>query len=646
MVEETQEYGRPRRPNPETVSYLNGLPLDESLAAQQVRDYVAHFQKRETTNAHEEPEYPPLLTATHAALSSIQKELASLACEETPSLQVETLLRISCRFSVMAKRAVLCSMATYWPFLCTHRFGSHVAQTALRCVVANCEFNLDEFDDEGKEIAEDSYGSLFSNEDDTSLACLMLQTLEELKPYASELAVHVCGTHVLRSAICILSGVEFVDAFAPNRNDEQSEWDVGGLAAARRGKLKDKKKKKKKKQPSGADGDSHSRQEVTTVKAMSMIPDLQSDKFDEDGKVLMQDLINVICLCDGNNRSDDGKVPPPGELQQRSCHPSAGPLLIQIIRVLSYLDEQSRQSLEKSKSNDIESAADRRLVILPREPQYDQGSNAELIVHKLLCWDLSISHNESDTGESANTQPYAGDVIYGLSGEPRGSVLLETILRCCPDSFHNELCQTGGFYVEETLREYAFHSVSNFVVQAVLNTVRKKTQAAKLIKCLCVMIEDGSILNFKGGDGDSPGNNKRMGIIWRGLEMCVLKSSSQDQEQIIHAMMRGYGSISSGCADNEVDDEVGGRKKRSRAKGLSAQECIPMLLGLKPAGTSVEEDSGYGYRLILDASGARALHHIFNFSERLRLEWVKGFMRVYGQEDLVKIANDGLGSRW
>lgn len=646
MVEETQEYGRPRRPNPETVSYLNGLPLDESLAAQQVRDYVAHFQKRETTNAHEEPEYPPLLTATHAALSSIQKELASLACEETPSLQVETLLRISCRFSVMAKRAVLYSMATYWPFLCTHRFGSHVAQTALRCVVANCEFNLDEFDDEGKEIAEDSYGSLFSNEDDTSLACLMLQTLEELKPYASELAVHVCGTHVLRSAICILSGVEFVDAFAPNRNDEQSEWDVGGLAAARRGKLKDKKKKKKKKQPSGADGDSHSRQEVTTVKAMSMIPDLQSDKFDEDGKVLMQDLINVICLCDGNNRSDDGKVPPPGELQQRSCHPSAGPLLIQIIRVLSYLDEQSRQSLEKSKSNDIESAADRRLVILPREPQYDQGSNAELIVHKLLCWDLSISHNESDTGESANTQPYAGDVIYGLSGEPRGSVLLETILRCCPDSFHNELCQTGGFYVEETLREYAFHSVSNFVVQAVLNTVRKKTQAAKLIKCLCVMIEDGSILNFKGGDGDSPGNNKRMGIIWRGLEMCVLKSSSQDQEQIIHAMMRGYGSISSGCADNEVDDEVGGRKKRSRAKGLSAQECIPMLLGLKPAGTSVEEDSGCGYRLILDASGARALHHIFNFSERLRLEWVKGFMRVYGQEDLVKIANDGLGSRW
>ena len=642
MVEESQEYGRPRRPNPETVSYLNGLPLDESLATQQVRDYVEHFQKQVATNADEAPEYPPLLTATHAALSSIQKELASLACEETPSVQVETLLRISCRFSVMAKRAVLYSMATYWPFLCTHRFGSHVAQTALRCVVANCEVNMDEFDDEGKEIAEDSYGGLFSNEDDTSLAYLMLQTLEELKPYASELAVHVCGTHVLRSAICILSGVEFVDAFAPSKNDEQSEWDVGALAAARRGKLKDKKKKKKKKQPTGADGDSHSRQEVTTVKAMSMIPDLQSDKFDKDGKVLMQDLINVICLCDGNNRNNDGKVTPPGELQQRSCHPSAGPLLIQIIRVLSYLDEQSLQSTGNSKQNDLESKADRRLMILPREPQYAPGSDAESIVHKLLCWDQSIS----DTGESASTQPYAGDIIYGLSGEPRGSVLLETILRCCPDSFHDELCQTGGFYVEDTLREYAFHSVSNFVVQAVLNTVRNKSQAAKLVKCLCGMIEDGSILKFKGGDGDSPGTNKRMGIVWRALEMCVLKSSSQDQEQIIHALMRGYGSINSGSGDNDADDEVGGRKKRSRAKGLSAQECIPMLLGLKPAGTSVEEDSGNGFRLMLDASGARALHQIFNFSERLRLEWVKGFMRVYEQEDLVKIANDGLGSRW
>ena len=641
MVEEPQEYGRPRRPNPETVSYLNGLPLDESLAAQQVRDYISHFQKNDA--AEEAPDYPPLLSATHAALSSIQKELASLACEETPSLQVETLIRISCRFSVTAKRVVQRSMATYWPFLCTHRFGSHVAQTALRCVVAKCEVNLEEFDEEGKEIVEDSYGALFSNGEDASMGDLMLQTCEELKPYASELAVHVCGTHVLRSAICILSGVEFVDAFAPPRNEEQSEWDVGALAAARRGKLKDKKKKKKKKPAPASDGDSHSRQEVTVVKIMEMMSDLHSDKFKRDGKVLLRDLIGGIC---GDKKHNDGKVSPPGELQQRSCHPSAGPLLVQIIRVLSFLDAQSKQSTTKgSHKSSNESTADRRLVILPKEAHYSPGSDAEVLVHKLLCWDSSITNSETDEEKNENAQPYAGDIIYGLSGEPRGSILLETILRCAPDSFHNDLCHTGGFYIEETLREYALHSVSNFVVQAVLNTVRNKSQATYLVKCLCGMIEDGFILKFKGQNDDSP-TNKRMGIVWRAMEMCVMKGSPQDQEQILHALMRGYATIStSSSGDDLVEDEGSKRKKRSKAKGLSVQECIPLLLGLNPD-IDQNSDGGSASRLILDASGARALHHIFHFSERLRSDWIKGFARVYGQGDLVKIANDGLGSRW
>jgi hypothetical protein len=483
---------------------------------------------------------------------------------------------------------------------------------------------------------EDSYGSLFSNEDDATLADLMLATLEELKPYASELAVHVCGTHVLRSAVCILSGVEFVDAFAPVKNDEQSEWDVGALAAARRGKLKDKKKKKKKK-PIPSDGDSHSRQEVTMVKEMSMLSELQSDKFVDDGKVLLAELIDGISL--SSNKHND-KVSPPGELQQRTCHPSAGPLLVQIIRALSYLDTQSKQS--KKKQNESESNSDRRLVVLPKESKYSSGSDAEALVHKLLCWDPSISHSES---EDDKKQPYAGDIIYGLSGEPRGSILLEAILRCCPDSFHDELCNIGGFYAEETLREYAFHSVSNFVVQAILNTVRSKAQADKLVKCLCGMIEDGSILRFKGDDNDASGTNKRMGIVWRAVEMSVSKGSSQDQEQIIHALMRGYASISGASEEKEADDEGGKRKKRSRAKGLSAQECIPLLIGLKPSSGDDEADAGSGYRLVLDASGARALHHIFHFSDRLRTDWVKGFVRVYEQGDLVKIANDGLGSR-
>ena len=60
----------------------------------------------------EEPlEYPPMLSAAHAALSSIFHELASLACEEDPSQQIETLLRTACRYSHVTKHVVLAGMA-------------------------------------------------------------------------------------------------------------------------------------------------------------------------------------------------------------------------------------------------------------------------------------------------------------------------------------------------------------------------------------------------------------------------------------------------------------------------------------------------------------------------------------------------------
>jgi hypothetical protein len=358
-------------------------------------------------------------------------------------------------------------------------------------------------------------------------------------------------------------------------------------------------------------------------------------------------LIDGISLITDDTKNGDDKVCAPSELQQRSCHPSAGPLLVHIIRILSYLDEHDVE-FKKKKQDNHQSVADRRLVILPRESQYSSGSDAEALVHKLLCWDRTQTHTEGDKddGETGSAQPYAGDIIYGLSGEPRGSILLETILRCCPDAFHDELCSIGGFYVEQTLREYAFHSVSNFVVQAILNSVRSKKQAAKLVKCLCGMIEDGSILKFTGDDDSSQGTNRRMGIVWRAMEMCVETGNSQDQEQIIHALMRGYASISAKQDDKGVDGEGEKRKKRSKAKGLSAQECIPLLIGLKSTSHNEERDSHSEFRLVLNASGARALHHIFHFSERLRSDWIKGIVRVYGQRDLVNIANDGLGSKW
>ena len=656
----SEEYGRPRRPSADTVSYLNSLPLDESQAAQQAKEYLAGNGQ----------ESPPMLSAAHAALSSIYHEVASLSCEETPSQQIETLVRICCRYSLVAKRVVLASLGTYWVFLSTHRFGSHVAQTVLRCAIAECEVNLDDFDDgggersEGKLVIEDSYGQLLGgngsggNEAPVphSLFDILLQSVKELNGFADELVVHLCGSHVLRTALCILAGAEFVEAFARpdshtnNQNSPSSEWETGVLAHARRGKLKDKKKKKKKKKGSTPEGSGSLHQEATVTRPIKMTVELQSEDFQKKANALLEEIVNGVSFSHGKNC---GKVQPPGELQQRACHPSAGPLLVQILRLLSFRDGQSPKLSKMNKEKEIE--PDRRLGILPREPTYRHGSQAESFVHSLLCWDPAISNDADADGEGESSkQPYASDIIYGLSGEPRGSILLETIFRCCPDSFHDALCNAGGFYDEATLREYIQHGVSNFVVQTLLVSVRNKEQASRMVKCLCGIVDDGSMLKAKSiqigkeheaDDNTVKLNQRRMGIIWRAFEMCATKGSSQDQEKVLSALLRGFASATTPSIDGNVEvehDTEKKRRKRSKTKGLTAKECIPLLLGLAPGSCEGEAD---GTRLTLDAAGARALYHVLHFKERLRSDWVKSIVNVFACEDLVSIANDGLGSR-
>jgi hypothetical protein len=634
-----EQYGRPRRPKPETVSYLNGLPLNEIVAIKQVREYVEYYKhKRSSTGSEEEdaPEYPPMVSAAHAALSSIFHEFASLACEELPSQQIETLVRIACRYSLVVKRVILASMAGYWTFLSTHRFGSHVAQTVLRCVVADCEINLDEFDDgqkecEGRMVITDSYASLGEDAVPLTLSVPLLNAINELKQFAPDLAVHVCGSHVLRTSMCVLLGAEFVDAFMPpgstdnnTNNSSMNDWDTGALAATRRGKVKDKKLKKKKR-GSADDEKGNSRHEVTVVKMMKVVPELLTTKFREDAKIAMNEMVDIVTSSDSIGEEID-KMQPPGTIQQLTCHPSAGPLLIQILRLLCF---NSSQSSKAKMSRNDEITPNRRLVILPQEPCYTNGSKAEWLLHRLLCWDAKIDASGSDGGESSSKQPYAGDIIYGLSGEPRGSVLLDTIFRCCPDSFHDTLCNIGGFYDEETLREYCQHGVSNFVVQTLLMSVRSKNQVCRMVKCLCGIVEDGSLMKVN-----------RMGVIWRACEMCATKGNSQDQEQLLSALMRGFATtFHQGEKSNDKDVEENTRKRRSKAKGMSVEECIPRLLGLSPGSGVGEHD-----RLTLNAEGSRALYHILQFKERLRKDWVNGIVETYGRDELSKIANDGLGS--
>ena len=102
-----------------------------------------------------------------------------------------------------------------------------------------------------------------------------------------------------------------------------------------------------------------------------------------------------------------------------------------------------------------------------------------------------------------------------------------------------------------------------------------------MVKCLCPIIEDGSLLQPKSHEAVDEGGDKkniqRMGIVWRAVEMCSNNGSSQDQEQLIHALMRGFASISAARDDGEAGKKDGDgkrHKKRSKSKGLSAKDCI------------------------------------------------------------------------
>ena len=71
-----------------------------------------------------------------------------------------------------------------------------------------------------------------------------------------------------------------------------------------------------------------------------------------------------------------------------------------------------------------------KLGILKAHPQYELGSPAHDLVKRLLMLDDS-------------KQDKVGEIIYGLSGEPRGSHVLELLMRISPDEIYEHHFRQG-----------------------------------------------------------------------------------------------------------------------------------------------------------------------------------------------------------
>lgn len=364
--EKSSEYNRPSRPNVDTISYLRGLPLDIESAKSEVSTFLNQELKDKS-----EIEFPQGLAAALSTIDEVRMEIASLAGDEHGSKCLEILACIAAPFSETAARALLAACSGYYLHLATHRYGSHVVQTFLQLAVMSSS-------DEDLALHADAPTFTNSPDDQPTLRELIQEIAAELCPHATQLAIHVCGSHVLRSLLCVLGGVDLVSSSGPPGQDKEGK----------RGRKKDKKKKKKQ-QSKEPEAPHAGTMRIVYTKNTRINPNQFQSLLEE----LALSLLGVPSTS-------------PGELQEHACHPSAGPLLVILLRVLTYVGNRHIPTQE-GVVNDM-TILNFRLGIPVQEPTFTSGSLASKMAQAILCWSSDVAAEE---------QEHAGNIIYGLSGE-------------------------------------------------------------------------------------------------------------------------------------------------------------------------------------------------------------------------------------
>jgi hypothetical protein len=572
-------YNRPRRPNPDTITYLRSLPLDVDAAKAEVSSFL--------DTGEDAQDFPQNLGAALSAIDEVRNEIASLAGDEWGSQCIEILAQIAAPYSETAARVLLSACSGYHLHLATHRYGSHVVQSILQLAVSSSLVRDLGLHPEAPQFGTyvDSLPSLFD---------LILGMIEELSSSATQLAVHICGSHVLRTLLCVLGGVDLVPSGPHGAKITNADSIIRGR--------KKPKKKKNKPQMDNSSGNSHAGTMSIVYRTNSRL----------ETNVFLNELASLAHSIMG------AATNAPGELQQLACHPSAGPLIIILLRVLTYSSSEAREMMENLPGDGNAEISDFRLGILRPEPTFQDGSIAHEMARKLLCWT-----------EGKEKQTLVGDVIYGYSGDPRGSHVLETLLRLSSDDMYEGIVNYGEFENPSFLHEYCEHEVANFVVQTLLTTIRNKDQAARMLKAIDKVVSGGLAVD---------GTKMRRGLLWRSCELAT--KYRVGQETLLKSIRMGFGSSIHQSDDGNKgnSDEANKRKQRKKALAVEIKECIPLLLDLKKP----TDDSS---RVELDVAGARAIYHMLHFTPRLCEDVLKGLLDELTSEEIASLTRDGLGSR-
>mmetsp|Transcript_436 Transcript_436/g.647 ORF Transcript_436/g.647 Transcript_436/m.647 type:complete len:711 (-) Transcript_436:65-2197(-) len=556
-----QEYNRPRRPNVDTIQYLSSLPLDLKVAEVELNEFHKHSEE-------EQQEEPQMIAAAKAAIEEVQNEIASLAGEERSSEQLELLVRIACEEHLgnceLSARRMLHGLSGYYLHLSCHRYGSHVTQTVMD-ICGRFQGQVNNTKDH-------------RNDDDTivpSVQDLILAAAFELMPHARSLAKHVCGSHVLRAVICALSGVARADevvTHSPSGNNY-----INGSSI-----------RKKKHKSQGSNSKNNENRCVQRLKIQFPM----SQKCRQGLESLVEAITGYTKEKYIATEATPQGVLPDTKMLALLCHPSSGPLVDLLIRVLTILSSSS-EPLQEARNIDFRlgTPADTTKRFLPQ-------SEAEMCIKYILHW------NSSNTA--------CGDILYGLSGETHGSRIVETILQVSHDDLYRELLARGVFLGQ--LGDYAPHDVSNFVVQMILQTARSKDQVEKLVEGLVPLVKNSVLME-----------SSRRGVTFRLVEMCAKWKIGQGE--VLNAVLVGC------CKKEGVESS----STTSNISPLKVENCINYLLSMQ----FLEDGGG---KLKVDVNGARIIHYLLRFNPKLCGGILDAILSL-PSSGLISIAKDGLASR-
>ncbi|KAI2511878.1 hypothetical protein MHU86_2610 [Fragilaria crotonensis] len=415
-----------------------------------------------------------------------------------------------------------------------------------------------------------THGAYFLPYSETAARILMAG----LSGYHLHLATHRYGSHRADDfAACsdVVLGRRGVQLHQPERS------------SARRGRERQKEEKEKQ-------DDS---QQITNAGILEMSPAPKSSRF-------FADKVASIPL-DSFWGSD--KL---GELQKIACHPSAGPLLMVCLRVLTFCYSANTDnwidSGEKGNNN--------KLGILKAQPQYELGSPAHDLVKRLLLL------NDSK-------QDKVGEIIYGLSGEPRGSHVLELLMRISPDEIYKIILAKGDF--ANTLQEYVARCEQLCSANIVLH--RSYEGASQLLRSVERLVANGYAIDSR---------KSRVGIFWRAAELAA--KFQVHQEPLLKALSLGTGALMTLDGDVPVLEQgANSSESRRQASPVPLKDCIHPLLNLKAP-------LKHGDRLTLGVEGTRAIYHLLRFEPKLCGGLLDGLTSMTPDE-LEMLAKDGLGSR-